>query len=71
MKKLPPDLDEYLTVREAAALLKLHPSTLNNWRTFGVGPRFTRFGRHVRYAKNDLAAWAAANSHQSTAETAA
>jgi excisionase family DNA binding protein len=71
MKNPPPDLDEYLTPAEAADLLKLHPQTLARWRTDGTGPRFIKFGRHIRYAKKDLAAWAAANSHQSTAEISA
>ena len=71
MKKPIPPLDELLTVPEAAAALKVGRGTLDNWRVTGSGPRFVKFGKHVRYAKNDLAAWVAAKTHQSTSENVA
>lgn len=48
-----------LTVREAseylAALgLPLAPGTLNNLRSFGAGPKFSRAGRRIIYRAKDL-----------------
>ena len=62
------ELSELLTPEEAAKLLKMAPGTLSNWRVQGRGPRFTNAGRRIRYARNDLAAYVAARSHQSTSE---
>jgi hypothetical protein len=31
--------------------------TLENWVTKGVGPRYARFGKHVRYDLADVVAW--------------
>jgi excisionase family DNA binding protein len=70
MKKETLPLEALLTVNEAAALLKLGRGTLDNWRVKGCGPRYVKFGRHVRYAKNDLAAWVAAKTRQSTSDAA-
>jgi excisionase family DNA binding protein len=68
MKKEKPQLDDLLTVPEAAAALKVGRGTLDNWRVLGAGPRYVKFGRHVRYSKNDLAAWVAAKTRQSTSQ---
>lgn len=38
-----------LNTREAAAYLRLRPQTLHEWRSRGVGPRYTKLGRAVRY----------------------
>lgn len=62
------ELSELLTAEEAAKLLKVAPGTLGNWRTAGRGPRFTRAGRRIRYSKNELAAYVAARTRQSTSE---
>lgn len=39
---------------DAAALLGLSPRTLSQWRWTGIGPRFHKFGRAVRYKLSDL-----------------
>jgi helix-turn-helix protein len=57
---------DFLTEREAAALLHLSPATLSRWRWIGDGPPFKKFGRSVRYARADLEAFAAAASRRST-----
>ena len=62
------ELDEVLTPKEAAAALKVRVTTLSNWRVAGRGPQFTRVGRSVRYAKNDLAAYLAARTRHNTSE---
>lgn len=44
-----------LTENEAAALLKLDPRTLQNWRYLGRGPVHVRISRKaVRYRLRDL-----------------
>jgi len=43
---------------EAAQLLGLSVSTLRNWRFAGVGPKYYKVGRAVRYDRSDLRAFA-------------
>lgn len=40
---------QFLTEREAAALLNLAHTTLSRWRWSGRGPKFVKFGGAVRY----------------------
>jgi len=63
------ELSELLTPEQASDLLKISSGTLSNWRVQGRGPRFVRAGRRIRYTKNDLAAYVAARTQQSTSET--
>ena len=58
----------FLTVREAAALLRLSEITLCRWRIEGSGPPFRKFGRRVLYERSDLVAWAQAQTRLSTSE---
>jgi excisionase family DNA binding protein len=50
--------EEYLTIQEAAALLRVPVATLRYWRSQGVGPPTRKFGRHVRCPKRALLRWA-------------
>lgn len=64
-------MDEHfvlLTTRQAAALLQLKESTLNQWRWNGKGPRFTKIGRNVRYRQAHLTAFLEARVFSSTTE---
>ena len=45
---------KWLTPREVAAKLRVHPGTLANWRLDGEGPAFIRVGHSVRYCMEDL-----------------
>jgi hypothetical protein len=38
------------------------PGTLKQWRHLGKGPRYVKFGRHVRYRRSDLDAWIEAHT---------
>ena len=55
-----------LTVKEAAAYLRLGESTLNNYRTDGGGPIYSKPCGRVLYDIKDLDAWREANKRKST-----
>jgi predicted DNA-binding transcriptional regulator AlpA len=51
------------TTEEAAALLKVHPRTLFEYRDAGTGPKFIRLSpRVIRYRLEDLEEWMAENT---------
>jgi hypothetical protein len=58
----------FLTTAEAGAFLRVSPVTLGRWRIEGHGPAFRKFGRNVRYALDDLSAWANKQSRTSTSD---
>jgi excisionase family DNA binding protein len=43
-----------MTPDDVAAILQVPTRTLERWRTERRGPRFGRFGRHVRYRRHDI-----------------
>jgi hypothetical protein len=59
----------YFKPRQAADYLSTSTSTLAKRRLNGGGPRFSRIGRAIRYAKSDLDAFMTANTVSSTSET--
>lgn len=48
--------------KEAAALLKLSPRTLENMRSRREGPDFIKFGSRVLYSEEALAAYVQRNT---------
>ncbi len=50
---------QYLTITEAAELLRAPVATLRYWRHLDTGPRSFRIGRRVMYSQHDLDAWIA------------
>jgi hypothetical protein len=54
-----PDGDDgdFLTLAEAAAILRTPVNTLRWWRQRGTGPRFFKIGRHLVTTVGDLRAW--------------
>ena len=54
------DEQRYLSTREAAEYLGRSARTLRQYRVSGAGPVYHRFGRAVRYAREDLERWAKA-----------
>lgn len=46
-------------------------NTMEGWRVQGVGPRFIKLGRLVRYRVEDLDAYLEAQTRQSTSQAAA
>lgn len=59
-----------LDTLEAARYLKVKPSTLNQWRWNGRGPRFCKIGRLCRYRIADLDAFLEARCVSSTSDSA-
>jgi excisionase family DNA binding protein len=53
MGDAPKATDEFLTVAEVAALLKLNEQTIRNWIDAGTLPA-VRIGRRVRVLRRDL-----------------
>jgi hypothetical protein len=62
--------DIFHNPKEAAKIIKRSPQTLNNWRSQGRGPAFSKLGRSVVYANTDLLAWVAANKVNNTQQKA-
>jgi excisionase family DNA binding protein len=42
---------------EVAAYLGVPAATLTQWAHRGTGPRYTRIGRHAKYAWSDVDVW--------------
>ncbi|MBY0491199.1 MAG: helix-turn-helix domain-containing protein [Gemmatimonadaceae bacterium] len=51
------DEDLLLTVKEAAAAVRLAPSTLDKMRTLGTGPEYSKLGGRIFYSTKALARW--------------
>jgi excisionase family DNA binding protein len=47
----------WLTRDEVATRLRVPKSTVESWAVKGAGPRFAKFGRHVRYRLSDVVRW--------------
>jgi hypothetical protein len=49
--------DAWLTRQELSDREKIPIATLAQWGSQGKGPRYARFGRHVRYRLSDVILW--------------
>ena len=47
----------WLSNDDLAARYGVSVSTIRQWRAASTGPRGRRFGRHVRYALDDVTEW--------------
>ncbi len=56
------------TPQAAEYLGGLKPNTLEGWRVQGIGPRYIKIGRLVRYSITDLDAYLEAQKRQSTSQ---
>jgi len=63
-------MQDFFTVKEAAAHVGLSVHTLNAYRISGDGPPYFKLGRLVRYDRNQLEAWARSDQRHSTSEAA-
>jgi predicted DNA-binding transcriptional regulator AlpA len=57
-----------LTQREAASFLQLSERTLERFRVAGLGPKFVRVGRSIRYRLTDIETFIASRVVSSTSE---
>ena len=51
------ELPDFSTRPELAGFASISVQTLARWAVEGKGPRITKLGGAVRYAKADVAAW--------------
>ena len=51
-------MPEFLTVHEAAEVLRVNPGTLDNWRWLGRGPAYYRIEGKILYSKRELIRYA-------------
>ncbi|NLC98370.1 MAG: helix-turn-helix domain-containing protein [Actinomycetales bacterium] len=56
-----PVLEPLLSIEEVAGYLGVAVTTIYDWRVGGGGPRAIRVGRHLRFARADVAAWVEAH----------
>jgi hypothetical protein len=59
-------MDTLLTQREAAMALRLSTRTLERQRVSGLGVKFVKIGRAVRYRASDISEYVAARTVTST-----
>ncbi|MGF1622345.1 MAG: helix-turn-helix domain-containing protein [Rhodomicrobiaceae bacterium] len=57
---------DFLTIAEAADLLRVHRRTLDNMRWRGTGPIFRRHGGRIVYKRDELLAWSAERKARNT-----
>jgi hypothetical protein len=57
------DPNELLTEYEAARALRISVRTLQAWRTKGIGPKYVKLGRMIRYRGHDLIDYLNSNTH--------
>ena len=51
------DADRWIIRQELAARYGVPVKTPAEWASKGTGPRYAKFGRHVRYRLGDVIAW--------------
>lgn len=49
--------EDLATPVEVAQHLQMPEGTLVQWRYRGIGPRYLKVGRHVRYRWSDVSSW--------------
>ncbi len=60
-------VQSYLTTKEAAALIRMHPASLEKICRQGRGPRRILIGRAVRFARAEVDAWMASQTQGAAA----
>lgn len=60
----------YETPEQAAVRLGVAVQTLAKWRHLGIGPRYCKAGRSVRYPAGAIDNWLAGRARNSTVEAA-
>lgn len=55
-------MQKMISPKELAVFLGVPLQTVYEWNHSGAGPRYSRFGKHVRYAPADIEAWVSARA---------
>lgn len=64
------EFDQFFTLRELAALLRVEEATVRYWRNRGTGPDSYKIGRHVRYTRQDVDRWLRAHRNPGGSDAA-
>ncbi|MFF0262585.1 helix-turn-helix transcriptional regulator [Streptomyces microflavus] len=64
-------MQKMITPKELAEHLGVPLQTVYGWNCDGSGPRYSRFGKRIRYAVADVEAWASARAVDRTDRRAA
>ena len=59
----------FLNTSQMAELFGIKPNTAEIWRHRGIGPKFVKFNRAVRYRIEDLEAYAEAQTRTRTSQS--
>ena len=59
---------EFVSAKQAARILSVHPNTLCKLRMSGGGPPYVKVGRRVRYRISEISAWADEHTYVHTAQ---
>ncbi|PVZ53054.1 excisionase [Arthrobacter sp. H-02-3] len=63
-------VNDLLAPTELGARLGKSQAALAQWRYLGVGPKFIKLGRNIRYRASDVEAWLDRQTMQRTGDTA-
>jgi excisionase family DNA binding protein len=55
------------TPEQIAEYLQMPEKTLADWRSKGIGPRYSKVGKHVRYRQADVDAWLESRASEAVA----
>ena len=66
----PPTDDKWLSLREAAGLLGVHPGTVRIWSDKGLLPVYRTQGGHRRFKQSEVLLWANTSRKQQTLDPA-
>jgi len=61
------ELPVMMTPAQTAEALEVSPATLARWRWAGRGPKFVKYGKHVRYRRQDVVDFIEASIREHTA----
>ena len=59
---------KFLDSTQPAERLTNRKNTIEGWRVKGIGPRYVKIGRLVRYRIEDVEAWLEAQTRTSTSQ---
>lgn len=59
-------ISELMKPTDLSAHIETSPAVLANWRYLGVGPKFIKLNRSVRYRVSDVEAWLDEQTRQQT-----